>query len=128
MWRAIRAAAGAGVLGALLAPTHPAAGSDDAVAGERLFRSQCMGCHSVEAGEFRAGPTLHGLFGRTSGTVEGFDFSPAMNEANIEWTSEALDAFLADPAGTVPGTTMVFWGLQGDQRRQIIAYLKEATE
>jgi cytochrome c len=101
---------------------------DDLAAGERLFRSQCMGCHSVEPERHRAGPSLHGLFGRTSGSVEGFDFSTAMTEAGIEWTPETLDAFLADPGAVVPGTKMVFGGLAPDARRQVIRYLEEATE
>lgn len=123
----IRAAAVAGWIGALLAPMQAVAGPGDVAAGERLFRVQCAGCHSVEPGDMRAGPTLHNLFGRISGTSEGFAFSTAMTEAGIEWTSEALDAFLADPEGTVPGTKMVFWGLEEDERRRIIAYLEEAT-
>jgi hypothetical protein len=71
---------------------------------------------------------LHGLFGRRSGSVEGFDFSPAMAEAGIEWTPATLDAFLADPNAVVPGTRMVFWGLAPDARRQVIRYLEETTE
>jgi cytochrome c len=101
--------------------------ADEVAAGERLFRGQCMGCHSVEPDYHRAGPTLHGLFGRRSGELPGFDYSPAMVEAEIVWDPETLDAFLADPSGLVPGTRMVFWGLHPDQRRQIIAYLKDAT-
>ena len=123
-----RAAARAARLGALLASLPAAVGADDVAAGERVFRSQCAGCHSVESGEIRAGPSLHGLFGRLSGTSEGFAFSEAMTEAGIEWTSESLDTFLADPMGTVPGTAMVFWGLEAAPRREVIAYLKEATE
>ncbi len=121
----IRAAAA--LLGALLAPAHAAAGPDDVAAGERLFRSQCSGCHSVEPGEIRAGPTLHEVLGRPAGTVEGFAYSAAMTAVGIEWTPEALDRFLADPAGTVPGTYMVFWGLEAAQRRQVIAYLREVS-
>lgn len=119
--------AAAALLAALLAPAHAAAGPEDVAAGERLFRSQCSGCHSVEPGEIRAGPTLHSLFGRPAGTTEGFAYSAAMTEAGIEWTPEALDRFLTDPDGTVPGTYMVFWGLAAAQRRQIIAYLREAA-
>jgi cytochrome c len=101
----------------------PAAAAD-AAAGERLFRSQCSGCHSVEAGQNRAGPTLHNLFGRPSGALEGFDYSSAMREAGIEWTPESLDEFLTDPRAMVPGTKMVLWGLPPKQRRQIAAYLE----
>jgi cytochrome c len=100
---------------------------NDLAAGERLFRSQCMGCHSVEPDRHRAGPSLHGLFGRRSGSVEGFDFSAAMVEAEMEWTPETLDAFLADPGAVVPGTKMVFWGLAPGARRQVIRYLEAAT-
>lgn len=97
-------------------------------AGERLFRSQCMGCHSLEPGDNRAGPTLHGLFGREAGTHGGFDFSQAMSEAGFEWSAETLDQFLADPQGTVPGTKMVLWGLEERPRRQLIVYLESITE
>ena len=123
--RAVALAAAAATFG----PEGGAAlAQNDLAAGQRLFRSQCMGCHSVEPGRHRAGPSLHGLFGRRSGSVEGFDFSPAMTEAGIEWTPETLDAFLADPDGVVPGTRRVFWGLAPEARRQVIRYLEEATE
>jgi cytochrome c len=100
----------------------------DVATGERVFRSQCMGCHSVEPERNRAGPTLHGLFGRVSGTQEGFDYSEAMREAAVEWDRETLDAFLAEPDAVVPGTKMVFWGLRPDDRRRVIAYLEAVAE
>jgi cytochrome c len=100
----------------------------DVATGERVFRSQCMGCHSVEPERNRAGPTLHGLFGRVSGTHEGFDYSEAMQEAAVEWDRETLDAFLAEPDAVVPGTKMVFWGLRPEDRRRVIAYLEAVAE
>lgn len=105
----------------------PPAGADTA-AGERLFRSQCSGCHSVEPEQNRAGPTLHGLFARRSGTLADFDYSNAMRDAAIDWSPETLDAFLADPHAVVPGSKMVLWGLPPEQRREIIAYLKSHDE
>ena len=123
--RSVRAAAALAAV--LLAPMPVGAGPEDVAAGERLFRSQCSGCHSVEQGDIRAGPTLHGVIGRPAGTLQGFDYSAAMAAADLQWTPEALDTFLTDPAGTVPGTYMVFWGLEAPQRRQVIAYLLEAT-
>jgi cytochrome c len=111
-----------------LAVGTAAATSADIAAGERLFRAQCSGCHSLEPGQNRAGPTLHGVFGRPSGTLNDFDFSTAMSEADIEWTAESLDTFLADPSAVVPGTKMVLWGLPAEQRRQIIAYLNAVAE
>jgi cytochrome c len=96
--------------------------------GERIFRSQCMGCHGIEPGRHRAGPSLHGVLGREAGTVPGFDFSTAMAEAGIIWTPETLDAFLAGPAEMVPGTNMVFWGLDPASREAVIGYLAAAGE
>jgi cytochrome c len=124
----LRRAAGAAALAAAGAALPLAAAADaDLAAGERVFRSQCMGCHAIEEGRNRAGPTLHGLFGREAGTLEGFDYSDAMREAGIVWSEETLDAFLEDPRGMVPGTIMVFWGLHADDRRRVIAYLKSAA-
>jgi cytochrome c len=111
-----------------LLPAAMAADAADIAAGERVFRSQCMGCHSVEPERNRAGPTLHKLIDRPSGVVEGFDYSTAMLDAGIVWDHETLDAFLADPAGVVPGTKMVFWGLREDDRRRVIAYLDAAGD
>jgi cytochrome c len=105
----------------------PPAGADTAV-GERLFRSQCSGCHSVEPGQNRAGPSLHNLFARRSGTLEDFDYSDALRDAGIDWSPETLDAFLADPRAMVPGSKMVLWGLPPEQRREIIAYLQTLEE
>lgn len=110
-----------------LAATAPAAVADTA-AGERVFATQCSGCHSVEPERNRAGPTLYGLFGRRSGTLEGFDYSTAMREAGIEWTPETLDDFLAEPREVVPGSKMVLWGLPPEDRRHVIAYLKSVAE
>jgi cytochrome c len=105
----------------------PPAGADTA-AGERLFRSQCSGCHSVEPGQNRAGPSLHNLFARRSGTLADFDYSDALRDAGIDWSPETLDAFLADPRAMVPGSKMVLWGLPPEQRREIIAYLQTLDE
>ena len=106
---------------------HPGAkAAAEGAAGERLFGSQCTGCHALEPGRHRAGPSLHGLFGRMAGSLDGYDFSPAMVEAEIEWTPATLDEFLADPGGMVPGTRMVFWGLEPEARGQIIRYLQAA--
>jgi cytochrome c len=89
----LRRAAGAAALAAAGAALPLAAAADaDLAAGERVFRSQCMGCHAIEEGRNRAGPTLHGLFGREAGTLEGFDYSDAMREAGIVWSEETLDA------------------------------------
>lgn len=97
--------------------------SGDAVAGQRVF-VQCQSCHAVEAGANRLGPTMHGIVGRQSGAVPGFNYSQANRDAGITWTPEKLFQYLENPRRVVPGTTMAYAGLADPQRRaDLIAYL-----
>jgi len=97
----------------------------DPAAGEKVF-NQCKACHTVEAGKNRVGPSLHGVVGRKAGTVEGFNYSPAMKGYGQEWTPENLDKYLADPKGTIPGNKMAFAGLKKpEDRANVIAYLAQ---
>ena len=97
----------------------------DAEAGARVFRTQCGACHVVEAGKNRVGPSMHGIVGRTSGTVEGFRYSAANKNANITWTPEVLDKYLTNPKEMIPGTTMAYVGLRNaTQRADLIAFLQ----
>lgn len=116
-----------GCAGLLLTTTLAQAADPDITRGERVFRTQCAGCHSVEPNDHRAGPSLYGVLGRPAGAVE-FAFSPAMREAELIWTEDTLDAFLADPAAVVPDTWMIFWGLQQPARAQVIRYLERFAE
>ena len=105
----------------------PASAAEDPVKGGVLFE-QCTACHSLEAGKNDPAPTLHDLFGRRSAS-EDFTYSPAMRRANIAWTPELLDAFLADPqGGAFRGNRMPFAGISDAQARtDLIAFLKQAT-
>ena len=71
----------------------------------------CAACHRFRADEGTLiGPHLHGVFGRSAGTVPGFAYSPALTRSGLVWTPRSLEAWLADPAGFVAGTTMTFTG------------------
>lgn len=107
---------------ALLGAPLPAA-AQDAAAGERAFRTRCASCHSVEPGQNRAGPSLAGVVGRKAGSVEGARYSQALRDSGITWDAQSLDGFLADPRGTVPGTSMTLRLADAAQRAAIIAYL-----
>ncbi|HTH16096.1 MAG TPA: cytochrome c family protein [Magnetospirillum sp.] len=102
-----------------------AQGQGDAAAGEKVF-NQCKACHTVQAGQNRVGPSLHGVVGRKAGTAEGFSYSPAMKGANFTWTPENLDKYLADPKAVVAGNKMAFPGLKKpEDRANVIAYLAQ---
>jgi len=105
-----------------------AAGAGDPERGAELFRS-CAACHALAPGAHRTGPSLAGIFGQEAGTVSGFTrYSDALEAADVVWDRDALDAWLADPAGFIPGNRMTFRGIpDADARADLIAYLEAAT-
>lgn len=129
MSRPCTAALCASALAALLAFSLPAAAEGDAENGAKVFRT-CAACHTVDKGQpHRVGPNLHGLFGRTSGSAEGFRYSPAMKDAGVVWSADTLKQYLANPRSFVPGNRMPFAGLPKEQDREdLIAYLEQATQ
>jgi cytochrome c len=117
------------ILTALCGTAMPAmAQTGDAAKGKSVF-ARCALCHDVKPGPKKIGPSLAGLFGRTSGTAAGFAYSPAMQKAKIRWDAKSLDAFLTKPSGFVPGNRMAFAGLpNAADRANLIAYLASATK
>ena len=96
-----------------------------AAAGPPETFKQCAICHKVEPGQHGLGPSLAGVFGAKSGHAAGFNYSDAMEGANLTWNQATLDRFLANPQGVVPGTTMTFAGVKDAAKRaEVIAYLK----
>lgn len=104
------------------------AGAD--VARGELLGLACAACHRFRAEEGTLiGPHLQGVFGRKAASIEGFNYSPALRESGLVWTPRSLEAWLANPAGFVEGTTMPFTGYRSAQdRRDLIAYLLRATQ
>jgi cytochrome c len=97
----------------------------DVAAGREVFQQQCSICHSDKAGENKIGPSLFGVVGRHTGSEPGYDYSVANKNANLVWTPDVLDKYLADPQKIVPGTKMPYGGLHNATKREnLIGFLE----
>jgi len=85
-------------------------GSEDPLAafadelGAQVFRA-CIACHTLGPGQGdRAGPSLHGIFGRRIASLPGYNYSEALKHLEIVWTPETLaKLFEIGPARYTPG-------------------------
>lgn len=96
--------------------------------GKAAF-ANCSACHSLEQGAPNGvGPNLVDIVGQAAGEVAGFAYSDALKASGIVWTAAELDSFIADPAGKIPGTTMVAGAIAEPSKRQaVIAYIESVT-
>ena len=110
----------------LVAPswaTHASVAQEaDAASGERLFRQRCGACHQIATTRNGVGPHLQGVLGRKAGSIEGFNYSPALRNSGITWTAETLGTYLTNPTAMVRGTKMV-QRFNADDRTAIIQFL-----
>jgi cytochrome c len=97
----------------------------DALRGKDVFERRCAGCHGME--QDREGPRLRGVFGRSAGSVPGYDYSPALQKAHIVWNDATLDKWLADPDALVPGNNMEFHVARPQERRDLIRFLRDSS-
>ncbi|HVO15775.1 MAG TPA: c-type cytochrome [Alphaproteobacteria bacterium] len=116
----------------------PVLADGDAAKGQQDFKI-CNACHTVESGKNRVGPSLHGLFGRKAGSAEGYSYSKDMKEAGekgLVWGEDTVFQYLADPGAFLRkylnkasvANKMVNKFPKEDFRKDVIAYLKEATK
>ena len=103
----------------------PALTEGDALRGKEIFEKRCTGCHALE--QDRQGPRLRGVFGRTSGGVPGFDYSPALAKAHIVWNETTLEQWLADPDALVPGNNMEFHVAKPQERQDLIRFFRDSA-
>ena len=116
---------GAAVAGEVADPLAAYAGDP----GARVFRA-CVACHALtqDAGN-RAGPSLHGIFGRRIASLPGYDFSPALKRLDIVWTPETVaKLFEIGPARYTPGTKMPEQHIGAEDRAALIRFLERATQ
>ena len=128
---------------ALLAPiicafalqaTSIAHAAGDAASGATIFQ-QCSACHSPKQGVNLVGPSLYNVIGRPAGSIPGYAYSQAMQEAakkGLVWTPENVVNYLQNPhkfldsyAGD-PGAPnkMPFMLADPKQREDVVAYLQ----
>ncbi len=103
-------------------------GSDDPVDQGRIhFARKCSICHTLKQdGKNRAGPTLHGLFGRKIASLQGYPYSEALKKLDIVWTEETVARlFELGPENFTPGSKMPLQKMTDKSERDaLIAYLK----
>jgi cytochrome c len=99
------------------------AGDGDAVRGKAVFERRCIGCHAMEAN--REGPRLAGVYGRKAGGVAGFTYSTGLKSLGVTWNDATLERWLSDPDLMVPDNNMNFGVPKAEERRDLIAYLKQ---
>jgi cytochrome c len=110
---------------ALIGLSAPATAAD-AGKGKQLFEA-CAKCHSVTAAgdDTLVGPTLKGIVGRKSASLEDFRYSSAMRASGLTWTEQNLKEYIADPQAKVKGNRMALKStFEPGEIDDIVAYLK----
>ena len=100
-----------------------ATAAPDAVNGAQLFGERCAVCHAIDTN--KTGPMLRGLVGRKAGSAPGYRYSLALTSADLVWSPDNLDRWLADPRKFIPDARMPVRVLEASARRDIIAYLEK---
>jgi cytochrome c len=100
--------------------------AQDITAGERSW-NKCRACHQTgEGAKNLVGPQLNGLFGRHSGSVEGYSYSAANKNSGISWDEATFAEYIKDPKAKIPGTKMIFAGIKNEQEiKDLTAFLKQ---
>ena len=106
-------------------PMAKYAGNPDA----EVFRA-CIACHTLDPDDGnRAGPTLHGIFGRRIASAPGYHYSPAFREMDIVWTPDTVSKlFELGPSKYTPGTKMPEQTIgDPEDRAALIRFLQAET-
>ena len=100
----------------------------DAAKGERVFKSVCSSCHTIEqGGADGTGPNLYGIVNRDIASTAGFGYSGALAGVEGDWTYTQLDSWIMDPKNIARGVNMVANVKKDPDRANLIAYLAANT-
>jgi cytochrome c len=106
----------------LLALAMSPACAADAEHGKALF-APCAACHTDRPDAL--GPSLKGVFGRSSASLPDFRYSNPMKRANLVWDEDNLRAYIGDPQAKVKGNRMPYSGMSDPKDvDDVVAYLK----
>jgi cytochrome c len=95
----------------------------DADKGKKIFEV-CTGCHSE--GPHAVGPSLRGVYGRQSGSLPDYKYSPAMKRSKLEWNDKNLAEYIANPSVKVKANNMSFRGVRDPKDiDDLVAFLKD---
>lgn len=113
----------------LLAAATMAMPAGDVANGEKLFKTKCATCHTIDKnGAHKVGPNLHGVWNRQSGQADGYSYTAANKSKGVVWGDDTLFEYLLNPKKYIPGTKMAFAGFKKEQdRADVIAYIKKAS-
>jgi len=64
------------------------------------------------------------VFGRRAGSVQGFDYSPALAGSKLVWDAASLERWLADPESVIPGQRMSYSLGDASERADMVAFLR----
>ena len=105
--------------------------AEDVNHGMVVFMTNCAACHSITPDEHRNGPSLAGVFGRTAGSLQGFDYSSTLAKEDFVWNDATLFEYLTVPTQTgggdealLHGVAMGFEGVEVKSAEDLIAFLK----
>ena len=123
------------VTGEHIGTVVPRAGADVLAAfngerGAQVFRA-CAACHTLTPSDGnRAGPTLHGIFGRRIASAPGYAYSEAFKAMDIVWTKETVARlFEIGPNAYTPGTKMPEQTIgSAEDRQALVDWLEKVTK
>jgi cytochrome c len=100
-------------------------GGGDPTRGAALFEKRCTGCHSLT--QNHQGPRLQGVYGRTTGSVADYAYSPTLKKSHVVWDQSTLDKWLTDPDAFISGNEMDFLVSKAQERSDLIAFLRQTS-
>lgn len=87
----------------------------------------CAHCHQIGKGaKMSTGPDLNDIIDRPAAATS-YPYSKALRDSGLIWNETTLRAYLANPQKMVPGTRMIFRGLEADKMNALIEFLKSES-